>query len=139
MTVSLSTGCASSSAAGYAPADRPGRVRIRYRLVTAADAAGGYAGRRSATPARCPEAIMSSRCLALVCLLLPTAAPAQPAADLHGDPLPAGAVARLGSTRWRHGGPATAVAFVDAKTLITSGSDGSLRVWEVPSGRQVRE
>jgi WD40 repeat protein len=64
--------------------------------------------------------------------------PAAPAADLHGDPLPAGALARLGTTRFRHGGVPTALAFLDARTLLSSGPDGSVRLWDVPSGRLIR-
>src|SRR5205085_152812 len=42
-----------------------------------------------------------------------------PAVDLHGDPLPAGAVARLGQARWLHGNTADFASFLpDGKTVI---------------------
>jgi RNA polymerase sigma factor (sigma-70 family) len=55
--------------------------------------------------------------------------------DAFDTPLPEGAVARLGTLRWRHGGMTTAVQFApDGKSLLTMGVDG-LRVWDVDSGR----
>jgi WD40 repeat protein len=63
----------------------------------------------------------------------------EPARDLHGDALPAGAVARLGSVRWRHGAPISFVAFApDGKSVISGGDDGFFRVWEYPSGKELR-
>jgi WD40 repeat protein/beta-lactamase regulating signal transducer with metallopeptidase domain len=63
----------------------------------------------------------------------------KPTADLYGDPLPAGALARLGTTRLRHGGDVTFVAFGrDGKTLLTAGQDNTLRVWDLASGREIR-
>jgi WD40 repeat protein len=63
---------------------------------------------------------------------------AQGLTDRFGDPLPDGAVARLGTLRWRHGGAVTTVAFPDNKTLVSRGRDGFIRLWEVPSGKQRR-
>lgn len=60
-------------------------------------------------------------------------------ADIHGDPLPDGALARLGTVRWRHGGPVTFVGYTaQGKQLVTGSTDGFFRVWDVGSGREIR-
>jgi WD40 repeat protein len=57
--------------------------------------------------------------------------------DRYGDPLPEGAVARLGTLRLWHGGPISSVAFSpDSKTVVSAG--GSILVWDVATGREVR-
>ena len=64
-------------------------------------------------------------------------APKLPAAklDAAGEPLPEGARARMGTTRFHH--DASSVAFLDAKTLVTAG-DG-VRIWDLESGKIRRE
>jgi WD40 repeat protein len=65
--------------------------------------------------------------------------PTAPATDKRGDHLPVGAVSRLGSLRWRHIGPVSYVAFAaDGKSVISAGADGLFRVWEYPSGKELR-
>src|SRR5262245_66629719 len=59
--------------------------------------------------------------------------------DAHGDPLPDGAVLRLGTERWRHGGKVRQAAFIDNQTLLTCGEDLALRVWDVATGKQIRQ
>jgi WD40 repeat protein/beta-lactamase regulating signal transducer with metallopeptidase domain len=59
--------------------------------------------------------------------------------DLHGDPLPEGALARLGTTRWRHGAEVSFVSFgPDGKTLVTAGRDDTIRLWDLASGQEIR-
>ncbi|HEY7309740.1 MAG TPA: hypothetical protein VH643_10315 [Gemmataceae bacterium] len=63
--------------------------------------------------------------------------------DRFGDPLPAGARARLGTTRLGHGNGIDRIAVSpDGKLLVTAGrmEDAPLRVWDLESDRfEVRE
>jgi RNA polymerase sigma factor (sigma-70 family) len=60
----------------------------------------------------------------------------RPARDVLGDPLPLGALARLGTTRGRHAGPLSALAFSrDGKVLATRGRDDRVRLWEAATGK----
>ncbi|MCZ6691280.1 MAG: hypothetical protein O7H41_16965 [Planctomycetota bacterium] len=61
----------------------------------------------------------------------------KPRLGLHSDPLPEGAIARLGTVRFRHAGTVYSVAFSsDGKVLATSGSDYSIRIWDVAAGKE---
>jgi RNA polymerase sigma factor (sigma-70 family) len=70
----------------------------------------------------------------------PGAAPRPAAkADGHGDALPPGALARLGTVRGRHGSRLGAVAFAaGGKEVVTAGPDGLVRVWEAAAGKELR-
>src|SRR5208283_3450347 len=60
--------------------------------------------------------------------------------DLYGDPLPPGALARLGTIRWRHGAAVSFVGYAQSgKQLVTASADGFFRVWEVESGKELRK
>jgi WD40 repeat protein len=64
-----------------------------------------------------------------------------PRVDRHGDPLPAGAIARLGTIRWRQplrdGSGFARVSFSpDGKVLISTGDCG-LCLWDVATGKQM--
>jgi hypothetical protein len=61
----------------------------------------------------------------------------QPRLDLYGDPLPKGAVTRLGTVRFRPGRFfSSAVEFLgDGKTIVTGGEDGKLRFWDAATGK----
>jgi RNA polymerase sigma factor (sigma-70 family) len=59
-----------------------------------------------------------------------------PRTDRHGDPLPAGAVARLGTVRFRHPGWRKKILFSpDGKTLLTRAESNSLRIWDPTTGK----
>src|SRR5262249_50255012 len=65
------------------------------------------------------------------------AAPPRPRTDRFGDPLPPGAVVRLGTMRFRHGNGATVAFSADGKSLLTFGADRALRTWDAHSGRLI--
>lgn len=59
--------------------------------------------------------------------------------DLHGDPLPPGAVLRLGTVRYRQDSPVYRIAWTpNGKHFVTDGQDSILRVWDAAAGRIIR-
>lgn len=75
--------------------------------------------------------------LLLILVLGTTGKPAAPPAhlDRHGDPMPRGAVARMGSLRYRIGYGQMPVALSpDGKQVFLAGQDGSLSVYDLATG-----
>jgi WD40 repeat protein len=63
----------------------------------------------------------------------------QASVDSHGEPLPAGAIARMGTVRWRHGTPVSFVGFLPGdKAVISAGFDQIIHVWDARTGTEVR-
>jgi WD40 repeat protein len=59
--------------------------------------------------------------------------------DLYGDPLPPGAVARLGTVRFRHSGGVDAIACSpDGKTLATAVWN-VISLWDMATGKEIRQ
>jgi WD40 repeat protein len=58
--------------------------------------------------------------------------------DGQDDPLPPGALARLGTTRWRLPAEATYLTFPGGQRLLTASRDGTCQVWLTAGGRQVQ-
>jgi RNA polymerase sigma factor (sigma-70 family) len=58
--------------------------------------------------------------------------------DRYGDPLPPGALARMGTVRLRHGGKVEMIAlFPDGRTLAAASRDQTLRLWDLTTGREL--
>src|SRR5262249_48211744 len=87
---------------------------------------------------------MSRTRLAALCLITfaaadPPAAPT-PTVDLAGDPLPAGAVARIGTTRYRVRGWHQQVFFSpDGKTVVAKGEQHALKFMDAETGKELGE
>jgi WD40 repeat protein len=94
-------------------------------------AAYGASTDELAPPSREPQASASGE--------KPAPQAKQPRLDLYGDPLPEGAIARLGTVRLDHGGPVGCLLYShDGKTVISGGSTKTVRWWDVVSGKEVR-
>ena len=60
--------------------------------------------------------------------------------DFFGDPLPHGAVARLGTLRFNHGTTIEQVAYSpDGRFLASLGVDGVVRLWNSSTGCEIRQ
>jgi RNA polymerase sigma factor (sigma-70 family) len=68
----------------------------------------------------------------------PPDAKPQPRLDLHGDPLPDGVLARMGTERLRHPHAIRLHFMADGKTLLSVGQDQTVRFWDLATGKLQR-
>jgi RNA polymerase sigma factor (sigma-70 family) len=132
----LSGGAAPSQAAALAKGalNTMFLTKVRFTalvlLAGLAVAGAGYAAHRALSPAPArpgPEAEPAP---------LADEAPPPTRTDRRGDSLPAGALARLGTERFRLGGWGECVLFTaDGRRLISRDSGRGPRLWEVSTGR----
>src|SRR5262249_24272925 len=65
--------------------------------------------------------------------------PACPGAEAADEPLPAAAVARLGTARFRQGSSIVYVRYpLDGKAVVAVGREAPSRVWDSASGKLIR-
>jgi WD40 repeat protein len=57
--------------------------------------------------------------------------------DRYGDPLPRGAIARLGTSRFQHAAWTFAIAFSPDSTIVATAGSG-IRLWEGATGKLIR-
>ncbi|SRR5579883_939430 len=90
-------------------------------------------------------------CLLLATLLLMTSPQVKPVTeepkkaearrartDRHGDSLPDGAIARLGTVRWRHGYMVEDLAYSpDGKSIAVVGGGRDITLWDAETGKEI--
>jgi WD40 repeat protein len=64
--------------------------------------------------------------------------PSEPArTDIYGDPLPVGAISRIGTERFHHDSVRGFAFSPDGKQIASIGGDYTIRLWDVETGRQI--
>ena len=133
------TGRVAALAQGATRALVPAKVKTVIVLVLALGVAAGLglaAHRDGATPAQGTPAVAAALVSAGAARAKAPEA-ALSAVDRYGDPLPPGAVARLGTVRLRHGGRIYSLAVSpDSRILACGCSDGTVRLLETVTARE---
>jgi RNA polymerase sigma factor (sigma-70 family) len=109
------------------------KVALGVLLLTGAIAAG------AGMLAQSQPAVQQTEPLAAAKASEPPPSKEQPRTDLHGDPLPPGAIARIGTVRFRDGEAIFALAYSpDGKVLAsaTGSGEGVIRLWDAATGKE---
>ncbi|MGH7174185.1 MAG: sigma-70 family RNA polymerase sigma factor [Gemmataceae bacterium] len=129
-TVETATATAAALADGFGSALAALKWKVLAVLLLSAGLAVGGARVLPPKPAeQGPRTASASK---------PAAERPAPRTDLYGDPLPEGAIARMGSLRLRHAGQSSFGVLPDSKTILTAGGR-AVRFWDIASGRLVRQ
>jgi RNA polymerase sigma factor (sigma-70 family) len=60
-------------------------------------------------------------------------------AEVSGEHLPSGVLARMGSTQLRHGDVISFAAYMpDGRQIVTAGRDRTVRLWDLATGKELR-
>jgi RNA polymerase sigma factor (sigma-70 family) len=69
----------------------------------------------------------------------PAPAAEQPPPETRDERLPRGVLARMGTTRLRHGDAVFFAAYTpDGRALVTAGQDRTVRLWDLATGQEIR-
>ncbi len=135
-TVRAALSAPAPAVAALAEAAAPGATAGKWKFFLAAlllaSGAAGVADALRAGKAPEPPAAAAAE---------PDTARAAPArTDRHGDPLPDGAVARLGTVRWRHGYHIGRLVYSpDGRMIAATGFGQAVTLWDTASGRLVHK
>jgi RNA polymerase sigma factor (sigma-70 family) len=129
-TVATVTSAATTLASGFLRSWLPMKLAMLSAVLLSAGLVAGGAVMQSPKPQSGEAAAPSAE--------KPAAERSAARTDLYGDPLPKGAIARMGSIQLRHTGLSDFLVLPDGKTILTAG-DRVLHFWDMAAGKQVRE